>query len=313
VLDGALFDRVARGARRRRRRAGTAVVSAVAAVMLVSPLAIHALSTHGSKVAAGNAANRAATERDVAARLAAIPLPPGSRRLPRPPAEGSVIDDQWLDSPGPYHVSREEWYRYPGALSDVMRFLGDATVVGQPPSGPSTMPPTGFDITWHWPDLRPQTVARAALVTTLSVDGTVLIRVAAEAEWLPARPPDITIGPEVRSITIQSAAPGWAFGPITVTDPARVAAVVDLVNGLGMAVPDFEPSVCMLDGNPPILVDFKDASGRVVDELETACGDQIQITAEADDMTVPLIGPADGRSLQDAIASLLGPDWPGHH
>lgn len=318
ALDGGLFDRVAGGVRRRRRRTGTAVVAAVAAVMLASPLAIYALRapTPPAPAAASNAARRAATERDVAGRLASLPLPTDARRLPGPPADAPATMTDTMGWPtGPYLVQQTRWYRLSGDLA-----AGDAWFVGHPPPGapqPSySSGPSSYGFDWYWPDVPHRIADRVAEVSAVKTGEGIVLRVDAWAVWVPVRPPDLMIDQRVVSLTVLvhpgMNAPVGTYGPATFTDPARVAAVVSLVNSLPMAVPFLGPVSCPNDDGGTMEVDFTDRSGHLVDRLQirlSGCGG-IEITAA--DGATGMLGSLDDHSkmLSTVIMSLLGLDWP---
>ncbi len=324
ALDGGLFDRVAGGVRRRRRRTGMAVVAAVATVMLASPLAIYALRAPAPpvQVAASDAARLAATERDVAERLASYPLPAGAHRLPGPPAgtPANMVTLRWPT--GSHLVRRTEWYRLPGDMATT-----DTWFISHPPPGGGGLsysgPPTdGYQVTWEWPNLPGRIGDREAQVIALRTGDGILVRVDAWALWVPARPPDLMIGPSVVSLTVllhskgaglgDPTVPARTFGPTTFTDPTRVAAVVRLVNGLSMAMPYEGPMSCPADTGGSMQVDFTDRGGHLVDRLRITLSGClfIGITA-ADGATAWLAGLSDGSTtVAGAILSLLGLDWP---
>lgn len=322
ALDGGLFDRVAGGIRRRRRRTGAAVVAAVAAVMLGSPLAIHALTGPRPEVpvAHGDAANRAATERDVAARIAAFPRMAGLIRLRGPLIGGPRIADPWYGDPGPNQVVRTEWFEYPGPMHDVIMSFGAAKVAGQSPSGQTGFSDDGFGVFWQWPDLPPVTVWRSAWVSATRNGDGVLLRIDADAYWMPVRPPDLAIGPRVASVAVvvQTKEPGMGdpsvpartFGPTTITDPTRVGAVVALVNTFDMAVPVPRPISCPIDFGGSMRVDFTDRAGRPLYRLTmTLSGCRSISLTRTDGPTTRLWAPVDGGDPANEILSLLGLDW----
>ncbi len=191
---------------------------------------------------ASTAQNKVAAEADAGRMMAAFPAPPGAVQLARQPAGAEEMARLEYALVTPDLVTRTEWWRVDGTAPWVALLwvnshapagtttqdMGTATDV-------HTVTTSGID----WPDTG-QLVGRQLLVSVEQAGHDTLIRARAEVAYLPVRPPDSLIPPTATAVSIKMTPwgmlpgnqPPHHYGPAEVTDPARAAKVVALVNAL---------------------------------------------------------------------------------
>jgi hypothetical protein len=96
---------------------------------------------------------------------------------------------------------------------------------------------TWFDI-FSLPAIPAVLDSRQLIVEVVADSGKTAIRVDSQVTWLPARPAGEKVPPAVRAVTVSEYL-GWNVDsqpprPVTITDPAKVRALVALIDGLPM-------------------------------------------------------------------------------
>jgi hypothetical protein len=273
-----------------------------------------------------------ATDRKLAASLAAaaqrvFPAPPGSRKLAGPPA------GTWRDQGGAGsvvgaggQVSDTSWWQVPGPPQAVLKWLFAHTPRGWygggqgsygPPSGakPGARPPAGTY--WSWNDSfendhGPAVIGAQLLVVTEIENsaGQVYTRVDSLVAWIPPRSATERVPASAKVVTI-TAEPmaGTAMppgSPVTVTDPATVARIAALVNGLYRSTSLCAPPV----PSDNIRLDFRAVAGgpslATADVDFRGCG-QVRFSVPGA-APLPLLAEVNGE-LVPTILSTAGLHW----
>ena len=177
---------------------------------------------------------------DAAAILAAFVLPPGSVRLTSAPVTGgaALLDPVYREDT-PNQAGAHAWWHVPGQSPSGVLAWENANLphrfgqLGSGTSGPAAIR------TWDLPEVPGVLNERWLMMEAVSDGkGNADIRVDARVEWIPARPGWAHVPGTTRAVVI-TPVPGpndrkKPPAPLTVTDPARVRALVSLVNALPM-------------------------------------------------------------------------------
>ena len=192
--------------RRRLLLGSTALVLAAGATVLGVALG----GSDGSNPAGANGAHspRAVTQRAVARLLAAAPVPPSATRAAKAPVAALAKP---LSEPASTNlVRRTAWWVVPGGVDQALAFVtahrpAGVTASGSQESGGGSGPTVRgltFDATgrqWR----RPDTYAQFELSVAATADGNrTVLRVDAEAIWLPARSASARIPDSVTSVDV---------------------------------------------------------------------------------------------------------------
>lgn len=195
---------------------------------------------------------------DTAAILASFRPPPGAVRLSRPPGGVGGVLDHAEGYPGALHlVDDAAWWRVPGGPLGVLDYekahlpsrfrLGGQSWGAIPPADrphgpvapgmPNTYQRAGYEFAVQG-GLPPLEVAEMLVDAAVSRSGQTYVRVDAQLAWTPARSPAERVPAAVKVITI-TAQPDMNIphdipAPVTVTDPAKVARIVSLLDGLNI-------------------------------------------------------------------------------
>jgi hypothetical protein len=279
--------------------------------------------------AAGSPRQRAVA--DAARIIASFPPPPGSARSARSP---SPLLDRPAEGPPvtPDVVTATRWWTAPGqplaVLAWVAAHLPPGFTGGVRDYGPngSFRPPYGgppaqdrfAPIWWNQFGLPPvpDVLAQRILLVAVVRDGAdrIAIRVDAQVAWLPAKPSAERIPADATVVTV---APQVGFGvparqrladrPVTITDPAQVARIAAVVDGL----PVYPPGTffCPADLGWGIKLTFRAGLNGPVVALVT--GDESGCQA----VSVVINGRrlltlADGGSLESQVLKIAGARWP---
>jgi len=207
----------------------------------------------GGAASARNSASlspQARARADAAAILAAFVPPPGASRLgTAPAAAGGVLRQPVFSEPGPDHVDDAGWWRVPGQSPQQVLGWEKAHLPRQfTASGSGIAGGNGVQVTEGWWSLPavagvlPQRELTVSAIDDGNGSGTDL-RLDANVEWLPARPAWSILPVASIKAVVVTAVPGGNDSkkppaPVTVTDPARVRKLVDLVNVQPMASRD---------------------------------------------------------------------------
>lgn len=270
-----------------------------------------------------------ATDRKLATALAAsiqqaFTPPPGSRRLSGPPpgtwrdlglpggvvpADGEVFLSTWWEVPGqPLAVltwlkahEPRPWYGGGGPDSwGPVAEPGDVTPSGQRPA----------DVYRAWEDFfenfhEPAVIGQAQLIVEEIRNGAgqTFTRVDSLVAWIIPRPPAERVPASARVVTI-TAEPmaGTAVppgSPVTVTDPAAVARIASLIDGLYRAgelcappppTPDrIELTFRAAPGGPPLATADADLRGCRQVRFSVPGASSLPLLAEVNDRLVPAI------------------------
>jgi hypothetical protein len=176
--------------------------------------------------------------------------PPGSKRLPGVP--GGVVGGaltQPVDTPvDPDVVDDSSVWQVPGAPSDALAFTAAhlPRQFHREGGGTGSYGGPGFLVTIDdfgvQSGLGPLDTGYLQVESTTSASGQTYLRVDAVVTWQPTRPAATFLPAGRIHAVVVSAAPGMNDptkppAPVTVTDPATVAQLVSLVNGLPLFPP----------------------------------------------------------------------------
>jgi hypothetical protein len=234
-----------------RRSLGT-ILAACVALAMAGCGATHATMTSGAGAASRSASPpgkaavtpRQRAEADAAAILRAFVPPPGARRLAKAPA----LDDGLAGWPGSVSTAQAEdvsWWRAPGTPDAVLawekshlprRFslasYGSASRYGVELSS---------DFDFKLPALPGVLNSRYLIVDAIVTgSGQTAIRVYAQVNYQPPRPPAERVPSAARTVTITALAspvPGamWPAAPVTITGATAVRRIVALVDSLPLS------------------------------------------------------------------------------
>jgi hypothetical protein len=194
---------------------------------------------------------------DTAAILASFAPPPGAVRLTRAPGDVGGVLDHAEGYPGALHlVDDAAWWRVPGGPLGVLDYekahlparfkpggvsWGAIPPAGRPPGpGAPGLPPNRYQRAGYEFAVRgglpPLESATMLVDAARSASGQTYVRVDAQLTWTPARSPAERVPAAVKVITITAQpdmnAPRDIPAPVTVTDPAKVAQIIALLDRL---------------------------------------------------------------------------------
>jgi hypothetical protein len=245
--------------------------------------------------------------------MASVPRPPGAVRT------GPIASlTRLFDRPAtPDLASVTRWWRMPGRPQAALAWIGAHLPSGFTPDGTGTGNGLRMD-TFALPAV-PGVLTQRSLVVVAAADrGQTAIRVDAEVVWLPARPAAERVPPDVTEVTVT---PVFGFNPnprarrldhgFTVTDPAKVARIVTLVNGL-TRFPDGAFS-CPADFGGQMRLTFRvRPGGPAVARLAAqygGCG-SVSVRIRGRDMPALSVYPISGPLLQQQLLAIAGVSWP---
>jgi hypothetical protein len=317
-----------------RRRPASRLVLAVAC-------AVTALSACGSQVAgqptgparntspAGTTSTTAHTvsprqraDADAARIITDFRPPPGAVRTGRIASlDGPAVGIGTADV-----VTATRWWRVPGQPRAVLSWIGAHLPAGftAAGSGSSTSPNSSGALIESRgdafalspvPGVLPQ---RQLVVTAMPYRGQTALRTDAQVAWLPARLAAERIPPGVRAVTVTP-----LFGlnpdprrdrldrPFTVTDPAPVAKIVALANGLTVFPPGAR--ACPADFGGAMRIAFLARPGGRVLARFTAqyggCG-AVSVSIGGKNQLALSNWTASGQLFQDRVLAIAGVRWP---
>jgi len=276
-----------------------------------------------SSVGTGHAASpRQRAAADAARIIADFPRPPGTVRTGliaslNNPAVGIGTSDV---------ATATRWWRVPGQPRAVLSWVRAHLPSGFTPDGSGSttfrnssgtliesqgdvfaLPPV--------PGVLPQ---RQLVVTAMPYQGQTALRTDAQVAWLPARPASERIPSGVRAVTVTP-----VFGlnrstrldrldrAFTVTDPATVARIVALANGLTVYPPGVHP--CPADFGGAMRLAFLDrAGGQVLARFSAQYGGCGIVSVSIDGKTQPALSTytTSGPLFQDRVLAIAGVRWP---
>ena len=302
--------------------ASVAVALAGCGSQVAGPASTSPASTSPASTRSPAASPRQRADADAARIIADFPRPPGAVRTGliaslTSPGVGIGIGDV---------ATQTRWWRVSGTPQAVLAWVHAHLAAGFTPAGSGSssdgsvqtqadmysLPPV--------PGVLPQ---RALVVTAVAYQGQTALRVDAQVVWLPARSAAERIPAGVRAVTVtpvfgsnRNARLDRLDRAFTVTDPARVARIVALANGLTV----YPPGVfsCPVDFGGAMRLTFLTRSGL------TRSGGRVlaQFTAEyggCGGVSVSIGGKArpelstwttSGALFQDRVLAIAGVRWP---
>jgi hypothetical protein len=230
----------------------------------------------GNVAAAGEgtaASNRARADIDVRGLLVLERLPAGAVRLAAAPAAASAIDNDKPSPATPDLVDAHSWWRVPGAPTAVL-----AAVKAHPPAGARFNGSGGGSTLEGHQTIRTSVImfafparagvldARALIVKTVALGaGETVVRVDAEDVWEIPRAASERIPAGVHEVDVTREVPGKPPTlSVSVTDAAKVAAIVKLVDGLPIVQPEAIACPMILADAPTVSLTFRARPGGPV-------------------------------------------------
>jgi hypothetical protein len=283
----------------------------------------HASSGVGSASASPATASPGATgespktiaTRDAARILGTFRPPAGAHRLTGPPVGAALVSDT-ATTPGSIDLVRDtQWWTVAGGGAEtILAHLAVPSGASRGSSMSSGSPAgSAYATVFTWPVITGVLADRWLEVSAATVDGRTVMRVDAMVLWLPPRPANTFIPTTTTEVTVVfqpgslGLSPQKPLAPVTSTDPAKVAAIVDALNKAPILPPGEAARPCPADTGVSVNVTFLRA-GRIVataDVDPAGCGN-VTVTVVGGG-TVTLIG---GFDLATRIESLLGQHWP---
>jgi hypothetical protein len=207
-------------------------------------------------------------ERDAAHLLGLVRLPPGSKRVDSGPSG----DGKLLSSPGetigdPNLVDLHRFFVVAASATSLDAFVLSHRPLGSKRSGYGTGGVYGntdqWFVSYSWPPVSTVLDSRTLVFSIAGLPGNRSgVRVDAEVTWLPAKPPGDLIpkGAKVLTAVLSDGLnPGESgHAPVTTTDPAKIEAIRDFINSLGV----FPPGVrhCPAELGQNLTVSFAKSS-----------------------------------------------------
>jgi hypothetical protein len=319
--------------------------AAAAGAVAVTASADGATAARGVTVARGGTAARGSespkqiAEADAASMLAAFRPPPGAQRSG--PIDGSKLSVAPAGSTSPDFVTRTAWWRVSGPMDAALNW-----VRAHPPAGftfggsGSASGPSGVTVRFDEFTLPPvpTVIQQRALYVSVASDGTAgtAMRVDSQVNWLPAKSPAERIPAQARVVTITAipgAGPGSGSGsvmapgggtatgagagqvlsspprPVTVTDPATVAKIAAVVDGLPLMPPGVFS--CPFSNGEGLKLTFRATeSGPVLAQVisqNNGCG---TVTLTIGGKQMPALWG--GGSMDKQVLKLAGINWAGY-
>ena len=250
---------------------------------------------------------------DAARIMASFPRPPGAVRT------GLIAS---LTGPGerpatPDLASVTRWWRVPGRPPSVLAWIRARLPSGFTPAGTGAGAGLWTDM-FALPAVPGVLTQRELVVLATPYRGQTAIRVDAQVVWLPARPAAERVPPDAAVVTVTPVF-GLYHAPrverldrsFTVTDPAKVARIAAVVNGL-TRFPDGTFS-CPAESGGQMRLTFRMRPGGAVAARVTAqyggCG-VVSVRIRGRDMPALSEFPESGPPLQQQVLAIAGMSWP---
>ncbi len=250
---------------------------------------------------------------DAARIMASFPRPPGAVRT------GLIASltqpGTWPGSPDLASVTR--WWRVPGRPQAVLAWIRAHLPSGFTPDGTGTGPGSWTDAD-TLPAVPGVLTQRQLVVLATAYRGQTAIRVDAQVVWLPARPAAERVPPDATTVTVT---PVFGLNPnprarrldraFTVTDPAKVARIAAVVNGL-TRFPDGAYS-CPADFGGLMRLTFSARrNGPVLARLTVQYGGCGSVSVRIGGRDMPALSeyPPSGPLLQQQVLAIAGVSWP---
>jgi hypothetical protein len=265
----------------------------------------------------GPASPRLRAVADAARIMASFPRPPGAVRT----GPIASLTQSGARPVTPDLASVTRWWRVPGRPQEVLAWIRAHLPPGFTPAGTGvgTSAGSGWWTSVFALPAVPDVLTQRELVVLAVRSGTqTAIRVDAQVVWLPARPVAERIPPAARVLTVT---PVFGFNPdpraerldraFTVTDPATVARIAAVVNGL-TRFPGGTFSCPAESGGQMRLTFFTRTGGPMVARLTapySGCG-VVSVRIDGRDMPGLSEYPRSGSPLQQQVLAIAGASWP---
>jgi hypothetical protein len=285
--------------------------AAACAAVVLSGCGTRSFAPHrGSAPAASSPGQRAAA--DAARIIASFPRPPGAVRT------GPIAS---LTQPGerpatPDLATVTQWWRVPGRPPSVLAWIRAHLPSGFTPDVTGTGNGQWTDV-FALPAVPDVLTQRELVVLAVPDGGQTAIRADAQVVWLPARPAAERIPSDARVVTVT---PVFGFYPdpryerldraFTVTDPAKVARIAAVIDGLArFPAGTFS---CPADfGGLMRLTFFARPGGPVLARVAAqygGCG-SVSVRIGSRDMPALSAYPDSGPPLQQQVLAIAGVSW----
>ena len=215
------------------------------------------------------------------------------------------------------------WWRVPGRPEEVLAWVGAHLPPGFAPSGSGSGSGTGtgsgsWTSMFALPAVPGVLTQRELVVLAVRSGSRTAIRVDAQVVWLPARLGAERVPPAARVLTVT---PVFGLNPdpraerldraFTVTDPATVARIAAIVNGL-TRFPDGTFSCPAESGGQMRLTFSTRPGGPVVARLTAQYGGCGIVSVRIGGRDMPGLSeyPRSGPPLQQQVLAIAGASWP---
>lgn len=266
----------------------------------------------GTRGAGSAASPRQRAVADAARIIASFPRPPGAVRSG--PIASLTQPGERPDTPDLAAVT--QWWHVPGRPPSVLAWIRAHLPSGFTPNGSGTGNGswTGMFALPAVPDVLTQ---RELIVLAVRDGDQTAIRADAQVVWLPARPAAERIPPGARVVTVT---PVFGLYPepryerldraFTVTDPAKVARIAAIIDGLARFPAG--ASSCPADsGGQMRLTFFARPGGPALARVAAqygGCG-SVSVRIGGRDMPALTVYPDSGPPLQRQVLAIAGVSW----
>jgi hypothetical protein len=261
----------------------------------------------------GIASPRQRAVADAARIMASFPRPPGAVRTG--PIASLAQSGARPATPDLASVTR--WWRVPGRPQEVLAWVGTHLPPGFAPAGTGTRSGSWTGM-FALPAVPGVLTQRELVVLAVRSGSRTAIRVDAQVVWLPARPGAERVPPTAAVLTVN---PVFGLNPdpraerldraFTVTDPATVARIAAIVNGL-TRFPDGTFSCPVESGGQMRLTFSTRPGGPVVARLTAQYGGCGIVSVRIGGRDMPGLSeyPRSGPPLQQQVLAIAGASWP---
>ena len=250
---------------------------------------------------------------DAARIMTSFPRPPGAVRT------GLIasLTESGERPATPDLASVTRWWRVPGRPQGVLAWIRAHLPSRFTPDGTGRGNGSWID-TFALPAVPGVLTQRELVVLATAYRGQTAMRVDAQVVWLPARPAAERVPPDAAVVAVT---PVFGFNPnprarrldraFTVTDPAKVARIVAVVNGL-TRFPDGSFSCPAEFGGQMRLTFATRPGGPVVARLTAEYGGCGVVSVRIGGRDMPALSelPESGPPLQQQVLAIAGMSWP---
>jgi hypothetical protein len=250
---------------------------------------------------------------DAARIMASFPRPPGAVRT----GPIASLTQSGARPATPDLASVTRWWRVPGHPVEVLAWIRAHLPPGFAPTGTGTGSGSWTGI-FDLPAVPGVLTQRELVVLAVPDQGQTAIRVDAQVVWLPARPGAERVPPTAAVLTVNPVF-GLNHNPraerldraFTVTDPATVARIAAIVNGL-TRFPDGTFSCPFESGGQMRLTFSTRPGGPVVARLTAQYGGCGIVSVRIGGRDMPGLSeyPRSGPPLQQQVLAIAGASWP---